>query len=359
MRTATLFADESGDFDSADEQAFVVAGLLVGGADSPRGQAVLRERIEAALPGVPWPPHATELRRPGGWLRAQPGAADPALQRALDQARAALVAAGELQPESLSPSGAGSLYALDDVLRRRSTGLYQLIGRLIQPHLEAVAALLGELSDQGDVWGIAAIARRDDPAPWVEGLPYALDGLHETDDRWLQLNEVLVERAALAVGLAGGQRLHMRAEHRLIRTRGGLRLPGARARHALARATASGLPELPAKARPTLVCIDDPRRLQREHPGVVLADWVANRVRAAVRKGRAQPEGLGGLRFELPLQPEAPGLPLRVAANDSRRWLRSPERRATTPCPTVFGHSWATATLPHLPAAAAATPERR
>ena len=49
---------------------------------------------------------------------------------------------------------------------------------------------------------------------------------------------------------------------------------------------------------------------------------------------------------------------LLVGGADSRRWLRCPERRTTTPCPTVFGHLWATATLPHLPAAAA-TPERR
>ena len=68
--TWQLFVDESGAFEKQPNRPSVVAGLLLQHENHPDLEAALRKKLSDAYPMIPYPPHATDLNMPASRVAA-------------------------------------------------------------------------------------------------------------------------------------------------------------------------------------------------------------------------------------------------------------------------------------------------
>lgn len=227
MRDATLwrlFVDESGTFEGArtplanrggESGQRVVAGLLVAGESLAANELRLRRALEAVAPWVPWPLHASDLRRPvfhALWARgARERAPEVAweawalLERVMGgQAREVadeLERRGRMSHERVAPLWL-ALAGADGELSARLTSLGERVRREV---VDVVRALGGGVATSGlppaTAFAAAEAAPLEQPASALPG-------------RYLPLLELLLERVTDAL-VAGGGGPDRPAHHRV------------------------------------------------------------------------------------------------------------------------------------------------
>ncbi|MCB9609762.1 MAG: hypothetical protein H6716_24430 [Polyangiaceae bacterium] len=178
MANWILGIDESGRVDDRGDHA-LLGGVLIREHDTSLFRRELRKAIEASLPGIPWPPHATDLRlvstRPSLAARGVPGAPASASSAAnawglrpdTSMARAALEALSDREDELPKK--------LLATLRNQRSRDFERFGRVTE-------ALGG---GQGTAWVVAAW---EDAGVGEPGVP-----------RYLRLLDALAERVELCL----------------------------------------------------------------------------------------------------------------------------------------------------------------
>ena len=295
MKDWHLFLDESGDFGSGDDPGdarVCVAGLLVQEGNHRDLALALREAFEAVAPHVPYPMHATDLRLPSGhldgWLRTE------AARRSRHWAGVALDATevavrGAIERRNLPGLRALVAGAASGSRVRREvlvTANAELV-RELPPHHEAlrrlgrdvdglVTLVLGELVRGLGPDRCHVLAAADDLAEWPEGLP--------PGDRYLRTLTVLFER--IYALLRGGADLHRVVVWPAGRdidygSLGRAPLTQLAVRRCLADAARFPLACPKYASQDGLqVSVGAPARYNAAvDPGIVVADWLANRLR--------------------------------------------------------------------------------
>ncbi|MCA9530191.1 MAG: hypothetical protein KC543_08640 [Myxococcales bacterium] len=304
MHRWLLFVDESGNLDEARELA-VVAGVLVRLDGDPAWfEQQVRAAIEWAYPGVAYPPHATVLNKTTGLVAStyrrhlrdpSAGAPRPALRAAWDAlcaaapelpAAARVVAATRKHQE---PRDWADLEECDRYLKRHHGGAYEGALGLAQQGGAGMARALARLPTCA-----AADSNKPRPAAFVvaaaardvdDAFDLGATGDRTVTDRYLSLLGAMLERTMLLL------RAEPPAHHEVrlaVATRHVPR-PGLPATPLTASDVGEvvgrviGYPFLPAEglgdARLRFHCDATPKYDARVHPGVVLADFVANRLR--------------------------------------------------------------------------------
>ncbi len=200
-----LFVDESGDFTSSEDPV-AVAGLLVR-EDVAGGRAhEMRESVRRALPGLPWPLHASLLRQTGfivallGRHFERHGAFPEGLQADVEAAaRTALDLLREREPAALASAMAAlaegrkvpylALERMTEQLRRRASVAARVLSAHERKAWAFVRSVLQALDGQAQ-----------------DGLPAVLlltsgettdgDAGPDADSRYLGALEALFDRAA-------------------------------------------------------------------------------------------------------------------------------------------------------------------
>lgn len=329
----SLYLDESGRFDRADE-AVCVAGVLLREAPSREADAILRGVYRRIDPIAWYPPHATDLRLPawwvGAWALASPAdrAAHPAA-RTIEQA-AALCARASSEPalaallarlERRSRPRHDELAAASSWLRRNHPALADALSDLARDVERRYRDVAGALLDRFGPDRCFAVAAGDDGRAPPDG-----------PDRYLALLVPLFERvfALLRARPAERHTVWLFAATRDVHDPrlGARRLQprdvGDRVR--AAERFAFEAPTTPTDPWVRLVVASTPSYEEAVPPGVVLADFVANRSRRALATNRPWDELRAELRAEARLPFEAvprgaPALGLRptVAASGAPR----------------------------------------
>jgi len=222
-----LFLDESGKFRRGDDTV-VVAGVLVRVGHQQKFQQVLRELLDNVFPGVPYPPHATELNREQNFSIRQQREEGffqlcEALREHLGPSNIFVVGAGETSDEDrqqeFSPTEAGQRYR-------------SLMVALLE---RTVALLRGDQARREQVWVHAL-------APFFEGT--------QGHPPFHYSRAMLVEDLRRATALPRRTALSLHGHESVFLT------------------------EYPLYSWNA-----------RTPPGLVLADFVANRLRSALRPG--------------------------------------------------------------------------
>lgn len=253
VTTWQLFVDESG-AGWRGEERFLLGGVLVPHRPTTSFRTDLERRLRAASPGLPWPIHAQRLAIPAARLEAVRLGADgcSAVARSLAERIADLaepaVQAWARSLEGRKESELPALLELDLWLRRSHPGDH---AALTGEARRVETALLAELAA---VRGAVAVASVDPPAS---------DGPRA---RYLRVFQGLLERVALVVDPR---------DRVLVRS---ARYPEVD-RVDLAAAIRDLVPQV---RRPAFLEATAPERwADGLHPGLVLADLVANRLRRA------------------------------------------------------------------------------
>lgn len=300
-----LYIDESGQDDDPDD-LHLAAGLLLRANDSVGLDALLRGILQETWPLWPWPPHAADLNRPASrvaavlrsppsadesaraaWLRA---CAQPLVDLALTSPHPAAVAFREaLDGWSGGKLDFHVLRAADQLMSRHRPDAYKDLKEECE---EQELRLQEYLSSMGRVDGaratvLLAISPPGEPDVPAAGLPTTRRGVFR--DRYVRSLEILL---ALVHQLLAGARDEVRL---YIATRGvRRRLVSGDVRYSqlfphivddIEAAAYSGTPQPPRA--PNLTPLGTPNRYDTSVvPGIVLADWIANRSRQALRRGR-------------------------------------------------------------------------
>lgn len=157
----SLHLDESGPFADRCPGARRHTVLVLGGLSLPRHQPStrLRDRIRAALPGVPWPPHAAHLNRRlfrsavllrARELRAQ--ATEVVLEGAgwVEHAEGAEMLRHDLkQDRDLHHLSIESLRQAERMLRREDPGLLERLDGVVKEQQRLVDSLCSALAAEG------------------------------------------------------------------------------------------------------------------------------------------------------------------------------------------------------------------
>ena len=324
-----LFIDESGDFSRKDD-THVVAGVLIRAPYHQDQGAALREAIARAMPGVAYPPHSWLISRlwPAGRLVGY-------LKCKTERERSPVVDACEPAIEILRVSGLGAatrflessesrrepaptdVRKVDDWLRFNAptehAALRALVARDLQ-NLRGVLAHLEKTVGAGRAFVVGAVR-----TPIAASADF--DAEVESEDPYILLLKELYERLFLLLRSSSGERqqVWVVAATRWVE-RPGLPVPLPLHNRDLADAAqrASAIPfdrpdewvDDSLRLRPYCV---PPRYSTTVHPGVVLADFVANRLRQRV-KDVAWAGGWRALAvnsavsFSLPVEAAARGL---------------------------------------------------
>ena len=304
-----LFVDESGDFDRPDDTV-CVAGLLLPVPDAEELVPLLRARVVDAHPLVEYPPHASVLNLPVMWamhaLRADPeakagaradlgleltGAATKALKEAPEPW------AGFLQSWLLWEKVEHSdLKELDAWLRATQTEAYASLANLAEQSEQAVHddILTPLLELGGELEGGLA------PVAFVAAEETAPQGVVPTSagDRYLDLLELVFERVYALLREPGGARHHVvvrvcerdlrfndPARNHRLNDKDLTEVSRRAARFPLLR------PQSLPDPRAWLTLLPVERFDGKVHPGLVLADRLANRARQQLSKARYAGQG--------------------------------------------------------------------
>jgi hypothetical protein len=279
--TWQLFVDESGQFTPG--AVGVVAGLLVCGRDTDAALAALRALLAQATPNVTWPPHASTLNIAGSWAVFAADGAKAAID-ALNRRHA--IADAEAERRAL-------VVKLEDARTRggwnppdrRVRAVMTEVDRWLQRHARAAYGALLKLRDEnerlraeaqrdlGGCYGGSCVAagawgRSDDPGEQPADV-----------DAYLQRLATLVERAAAALRLIDTTTRHTLLVYvaaRDIETRGGpVPMTTAHLRRTFELVTR---PRVSPAITVDLVPMPPQRYDHRVHPGIVVADHLANRM---------------------------------------------------------------------------------
>lgn len=313
-----LYVDESGDTSDPND-LHVVAGLLLRSNDPTTLDGPLRRAIARIYPLWPWPPHAAHLNLPASRvaaaMRGSGGSGDraaelrqlaqPLVDRVVGSQDAAAVAFVEAV-RAWSAGGAlawGPLRRGNAWLRARARGTFDRLERECVQQERQVQRLLSGIgaTSPGAAVVLAVSPRRSAD---VDG---TTPGKRIQRDRYVRALEVLLARVSwLLAGASPTARL-------LVATRG-VGVAGVRRRRFdltpafvadIARSGLSGVrtPDGPTRLEP----VGSPNRYDADvAPGIVLADWIANRAHRGLRSPHKEPlqslvsHGALGLR-EAPL----------------------------------------------------------
>jgi len=191
----TLSIDESGSFDDPAASVCVV-GVLLREAPSREADAILRGMLRRIDPIIPYPPHATDLRQIAHWVAAWALAAPP--QRAAHPRRRLL---DEAAARCERDADATALHAMMASLRAGQRPSYEALvtaSRWLDRHASELAAQLRGLERDAEAryrLAVAAVIERFTPdgcflvAAADRGSPAASSG-----DRYLDLLTALFER---------------------------------------------------------------------------------------------------------------------------------------------------------------------
>ena len=280
-----LYVDESGDF--GEDRFSCVVGLAMREQESGELERRLRAAVESCFPLVPWPPHASRLNIPvsraaacllsdGGHeeLRARCAPALEALRAARDEAALrgfwGSIRAGRM-PAFVD------LQLADAWLLVGTPEAYSPLRALSQLQMRRMGQVLCALSSAygaDDVFVVGSVLSGPGATPSQDGYLCCLEGLF---GRLLALID--------AEGVRQAVRFRVATRHIEDQTLG-VRLP-LNAKHVLgaaraARACAARLLD----AEPGVRCVPlehQTRYDARVHAGVVLADFLANRVYRVLR----------------------------------------------------------------------------
>lgn len=309
MTDWTLFIDESGSVEDADD-LHVVAGLLLATDDTTSLASTLRQRLEAIYPLWPYPPHAAPLNLPtsrvaallrgqvgegeaAAWLAARSGPLKDYLQRSKEPAARRFRSEVKRWTRGGREPGFDTLRAADCLLRQAlPTEHARLESECLQQErrVRELLSALGEVpKTQATVLAGVSLPGAPDVPP--DGLAYTGKcGIRR--DRYVRALEVLLGRAFLLLQRERAQVVRLFVATRTVGVRaisprrGGLDLYPHYVGD-IALQAAEGLPTL--AAAPRFVPVGSPNRYDASvHPGIVLADWIANRARRALM---ARPKG--------------------------------------------------------------------
>ncbi len=330
-----VFLDESGSFDAMDLR--VVAGLAVCAPARPAQVRALREELAARVPGVPYPPHAAWHNVAAGRLagyvlqRARAGeAAVDGVRGRCEPAWQALVQA-DVQPgyrRALERDRLPSwrdVRACDAWLRRRAPDAHHAIRALCRRDGREVAELLR-----------ASAGPFGAPEAFLVAAAHPPGRESAAPDRYLELLGVLAERLG---DLLAGPRPPARRAWLTVAFRK-VEVPGATAPVPLRPALVRGVLDRvigPGVDNPRFTVEGTPGFDHRVHPGVVLADWIANRTRHSLREtGPMSPwTSLAGslarsvglpASAPVPALPEAEPLPTLAADGPAREAIAAARR---------------------------------
>jgi hypothetical protein len=287
MGTWQLFVDETGDFSSTRELA--IAGVLFEGYASPQLSISLRAVIERVFVGVPYPPHAAHHNRPSAllWGPLRGVAPLPSESRfARRTSTAANLARRSTAKEavefrnavkqavSLRKVDVDTLSCFDQWLRRAAAADYAELNAEAEQHrADLVDFLDGPFATQLGS-RTAALA-----GAWMPELPQGHSRSRNGDNEYVELYETLLERVlAFVASREGESQLWVHAAPRgwIPPASGKTRLSGAQTR-------AVAHPILRTASRvPAVICVPPRDYDDGVHPGVVIADFVANRLSSRV-----------------------------------------------------------------------------
>ncbi len=269
-----LFIDESGNFSNPDDDV-VVGGWLVRAYDTDQLRAALRERLDASLPTIPFPPHAAHLDIPASraLLRGPASSADPACVeslRALGLAPTEIAAIVQRARESQRLPTVSDLRKVDAWLRRHHQALWRQLAERRDREEHQRLTLHAALALAADARGSFAVAAFD----------RARSRGRSERERYEGLLRACVERVAVLVGTRGSfSSVHLRVAERDLSDGNTIRrLDVTRVEHVLQTAS----PTLKLSGARALVRQVGPFDANT-HPGVVIADHLVNRFRRIAR----------------------------------------------------------------------------
>lgn len=292
-----LYVDESGDF-AGEEGTSVVAGLLLRGEENVEASRALRSELERIFPLSPWPPHASILNQPSSRVYfALQGAGTPGTRRdaALEAIAPAVQAVETSHHETAIAFREAArrrekpsferLVAVGEVLRNDAPRAWAALRARVEEERHALQAFLAhaaEVAVPDDAVVVAAVARApeaDSEATVGEvrrdAYVDALETLFERtiaflrDERQTAGTDVRVwaSIATRSVGVLGYRTMELDARHVVE----------------IARRASAKLPALGDHVEPRIVPREFVTRYGAAvHPGVVLADYVANALRFSI-----------------------------------------------------------------------------
>lgn len=254
MASWILAIDESGRIDDPRDHA-LLGGVLLRERDTGLFRTELRRAIEKSLPGVPWPPHATDLRlvstRPSFAARGVPDAPLSATHAALKWNLGPTTSTNRASLEALSERAGELPEALCSALDDQVAWDFDQLAR--------VTAALG--GDEGTAWVVAAW---ESAGAGEAGVP-----------RYLRLLDALAERVELCLerqqGRAGG------ITHDVLIHSSTFGVDGQRVR-------ASDLGRVSSVQRGIRWTPTTPQEAKEPgvHPLLIVADFVCNRLRRVI-----------------------------------------------------------------------------
>ncbi|HJL02387.1 MAG TPA: hypothetical protein RMH85_24590 [Polyangiaceae bacterium LLY-WYZ-15_(1-7)] len=324
-----LYVDESGDFES--DPCSCVIGLALRERESAELARQLRACVELCFPLVPWPPHATELNVPitraAACLLADGG--DSAVRDTCAPALAALEGGrGQVEVDRLFAATEArrmpdyvDLQSADGWLRRRAPAAHQALLELRdrqRRHVRALFAQLVQLYGPDDVFVVGA-AQKGDGASRADAYSRCLGALLERLLALLQ-EEGRERVVRFRVATRGVLDPRLRASVPL------------NARHIVeaveaAKPFAARLTGADSSVR--LVPLEHVTKYDRRvHAGVVLADFLSNRLRSVLRRNTSWARTEEGVRERVGVAAqararswEAEVLPALAHEGPARAWL--------------------------------------
>jgi len=261
------FVDESGSFGAPNEDT-AIAGLLVQGG---LHQGALRQAIQRALPGVPWPPHAAHLRtnsfRPAAVLL------DPALERsapklvgdaaALLRHHPAPQAAALREEISRCQRARAPAHRLEIAVLRTTDAWLQREERGTHAALRAVG-----LTQEDAMWSLLSTLKRQATVVAAWDRSGSMEG--DSARAYLDLFQALCERLHQLLGQGSGTTVVV--------------VPATR-HDVWSSQTQRKSDLLTGTPGPLHLLVGNAQSYNNPSPELVLADLVANRVRFIARKG--------------------------------------------------------------------------
>lgn len=271
------FIDESGDFSRASNPV-CVAGVLLREDDSPAFGRELRMALGRALPHIVYPPHATFFNHLSFHLsrwRALPAvkrdAMDTAFARRLARAEQLIAAAPDAPRELVGPAGwldFSTLSQLDRWIERWTRDAFLALSAVRDLGYQRLWQVLSDSAQRRGAVALVSAEAQPDSAAGAAPLPRYLRLLSGLAERVVMLLRAVDPRARLVVRVAARARQPSDGERPLT-------VDDVRAAFdAISRA-----PPPSQEAGPIEIVPMEPEPYREQvHPGLVLADYVANRL---------------------------------------------------------------------------------